>query len=201
MKQIIYILVLCNFTAWGQSKAHREFFPRMKTLQTFAFEPDRSGFPALGRKIDSTKITIYLSETPFFQNSGTNYYLFTISDTLNNTYVDSFLLSLNNDTLRVSAVKPTRLTESGRAQLTLKNVVTVPIIDLRNYRTVQPINNYSHCYLSFFTEKLNIETNTILTDADETKFVMNINYKAHFGHVFRKIYFSTLYGIYNIEYY
>lgn len=201
MKSILYILVAFNFTTFGQKQVMRSFFPEMRTEQTFVFAPDHSGcFAGFNKKIDSTRITVFFSETPFIHNAGTNYYLFTIADTANEIYVDSFLLSVKNDILSISAVKVTRTTQSGRARLNLKNVVTIPMIDLKNFSVIKPGNIITPCFLSFFGGTLSIEDNSIVKQDNETTFVVTFEYST-FGHRFRKIYFSTLRGIYKIDYF
>ena len=178
----------------------RGFFSNMPEKQTYTYKPEKPHFYINKTKLDSTKLEVYLSELPFLKTKETNYYLFYIKESIS-TYCDSLLLSMKNDTLFVSASRVTRSTISNRSKLMLKNIRTLPLLDLNNYKFV-PLNyneTMNH-WFDVFTSNIIVDSNSIIVDKNETLFIANVESRS-FSQRIHKIYFSSLRGIFKIDYY
>lgn len=197
---IVGIILLQPLICISQTFDKRVIFPKMPVKQTFTYKRDEPRYYIKNKKLDSAKLEVYLSEFPFLKTKETNYYLFYIKESISRQ-TDSLLLSFKNDTLFISASKVTRSTPSNRSKLTLKSVKTLPLLDMKNYKFIA--RNYDQTmnhWFDIFAAGVRFETYSVVVDKNETVFIASVEYNS-FSERIHKLHFSTLRGIFKIDYY
>jgi len=201
MHKVSFSIIIVFISLWstGQDRVVRNLFPEMPTQQFFSFKFKNDKYVNTKNKYNS-KYEIYIGSEPFFNENSIDYYLFYIKN-VKSCYTDTLLLSLRNDTLYVSARKVTSKTSSHRSNLTLNNMKTLPLLDLKEYRIIKREYRDTHMYwFDCFGYSIEYEMDSISYTSNDVYFNISTKYEL-FNESIKKMFFSEKKGIYNIDVY